>query len=128
MKKELTEKKRRILRKIYGALSLSSTLFIYQCMYGSPQDLGNDINIQGIVKSAATNQPLVGIKVSIEKSSQVEMTDNEGKFNFYTTRDSIYKVRFEDIDSNENGAFMPKDTVVKTVEESIFLNVSLNAQ
>jgi putative lipoprotein (rSAM/lipoprotein system) len=128
MKAKLTDKKRKILRKIYGALSLTSALFIFQACYGTPEDMGIDVQIQGSVKSAKTNQPIPGIKVSIGNHLQYDTTDNTGKFNIYTTRDTIYKVKFEDIDSEKNGAFLSKDTVLKTLEESIFLNVSLDAQ
>jgi putative lipoprotein (rSAM/lipoprotein system) len=128
MMKKLTDKKRRILRTVYGALSLSSALFVFQACYGTPQDMGIDVYIQGSVKSTATNQPISGIRVSIENHSQYEITDNEGKFGIYTTQDSVYKVKFEDTDSSKNGSFLPKDTIVKIIDESTFLNVSLDAK
>jgi len=128
MMKKLTDKKRRILRKVYGALSLSSALFVFQACYGTPHDMGMDVYIQGFVKSKTTNQPITGIKVSIVNHPQYEVTDNEGKFKIYTSRDSVYKVKFEDVDSTRNGAFLPKDTVVKIVDESTFLNVSLDVK
>lgn len=128
MIKEFTDKRRKILRKVYGALSLSSALFVFQACYGTPQDMGMDVSIQGLVKSKTTNQPISGIKVTIGNLPQYEITDNEGKFKIYASRDSVYKVRFEDIDSTKNGAFLPKDTVVKIIDESTFLNVSLDVK
>jgi len=128
MKTKLTDKKRKILRKIYGTLSLSSALFVFQACYGTPHDLGYDVYIQGLVKSNTTNKPITGIKVSIENHPQYEVTDSTGKFKIYTSQDSEYKLKFEDIDSTKNGAFLPKDTIVKIIDESTFLNVSLDAK
>lgn len=128
MIKKLTDKKRMILRKVYGTLSLSSALFVFQACYGTPPDMGMDVSIQGFVKSKATNQPIPGIKVSIENQPQYEVTDSEGKFKIFTLRESVYKVKFEDVDSSINGAFLPKDTVLKIVDESTFLNVSLDVK
>ncbi len=125
---KFTDKKRKILRKVYGALSLSSALFVFQACYGTPPDMGMDVTIQGFVKSKTTNQPIAGIKVSIENHPQYEVTDSEGKFKIYTSRESVYKVKFEDVDFSKNGAFLPKDTVVKIIDEITFLNVSLDVK
>lgn len=126
MKTKLTDKKRRILRKIYGALSLSSALFVFQACYGTPKDFGADVYIQGFVKSKTTNLPISGIKVSIDNQPQYEVTDSAGKFKIYAFRASEYKIKFEDIDSIKNGTFLQKDTILKIVDESTYLNVSLN--
>lgn len=126
--KKLTDKKRKILRKVYGALSLTSALFVFQACYGTPQDLEMDVYIQGFVKSKATNLPITGIKVSIENHPQCELTDREGKFKIYLSRDSVYKIKFEDIDSTINVRFLPKDTILKSLDESTFLNVSLDVK
>jgi len=128
MMKNLADKKRKILRKVYGALSLSSALFVFQACYGTPQDLGMDVSIQGSVKSKATNEPIAGVKVSIGNLPQYEITDNEGKFVIYTSRDSIYNVKFEDIDSTKNGTFSTKDTIVKIIDDSTSLNISLDVE
>ena len=126
MRIKLANKKRKILRKVFGALSLSSALFIFEACYGHPQDFGNDVYIQGIVKSKITNQLIQGIKVSIENQPQYVITDSTGKFEIYTSRATEYNVKFEDLDSTQFGSFLPKDTVVTIADESIFLNVSLD--
>lgn len=126
--KKLTDKKQKILRKIYGTLSLSSALFVFQACYGTPRDTGMDVYIQGFVKSKTTNQPIPGIKVSIDDHPEYELTDIDGKFKIYTSRDSVYRVKFEDIDSAKNGTFLPKDTVVRIIDESTYLNISLDAE
>ena len=126
MKIKLTDSKRKILRYIYGTLSLSSALFVFQACYGNPKDFGYDVYIQGFVKSKTTNQPIRGIKVSIDNFPQYELTDSTGKFKIYTSKNSQYKIKFEDIDSTKNGAFLPNDTLLKTIDESKFLNIFLN--
>jgi hypothetical protein len=128
MKTTLTDKKRKILRRIYGTLSLTSALFVFQACYGTPKDMGYDVYIQGLVKSKTTNQPISGIKVSILNHPQFELTDQAGMFKIYTSREEIYAVKFEDIGSNQGVKFLTKDTVIKIVNESTILNVSLNAK
>jgi hypothetical protein len=120
--------KRKFLRSIYGMLSLSSALFVFQACYGMPQDMGNDVLIQGTVKSKANNQPIAGIKVMIANMPQFEITDNEGKFTIYTSVESEYKVKFEDTDPAKDGSFQSKDTVLRTTDRSISLNISLDAK
>ena len=126
MKTKITDKKRKILRRIFGALSFSTALFVFQACYGTPGDFGADVYIQGFVKSKTTNLPIPGIKVSITNQPQYEITDNTGKFKIYTTRENNYYIKFEDIDDVKNGAFLPKDTILNIVNESTLLNVYLN--
>lgn len=128
MKTTLTDKKRKILRRVFGVLSLSSALFVFQACYGTPKDMGSDVYIQGLVKSKATNQPISGIKVSILNHPQYELTDQAGNFKIYTSKEDSYTIRFEDIASNQSVKFLSKDTVIKIVNESTILNVSLNAK
>ena len=128
METTLTDKKRKILRRIFGVLSLSSALFVFQACYGTPKDMGSDVYIQGVVKSKTTNQPIPGIKVSILNQPQYELTDQAGTFKIYTSRENSYTVRFEDIGSNQSVKFISKDTVIVIANESTILNVSLNAK
>ncbi|MEI7422845.1 MAG: carboxypeptidase-like regulatory domain-containing protein [Prolixibacteraceae bacterium] len=128
METTLTDKKRKILRRIFGVLSLSSALFVFQACYGTPKDMGSDVYIQGVVKSKTTNQPIPGIKVSILNQPQYELTDQSGTFKIYSSRENSYTVRFEDIGSNQSVKFLSKDTVIVIANESTILNVSLNAK
>jgi hypothetical protein len=128
MEAKLTNRKRKIYRKIFGALSLSSAMFVFEACYGTPQDLGMDVNIQGYVKARGTGLPIPGIKVSIENQPQYELTDNLGKFYIYVSPASSYKVKFEDVDSALNGSYLPKDSVVTIVDKSLFFNVFLDAK
>jgi hypothetical protein len=94
---------RRILRKIYTALGLTAAALVFQACYGTPQSLGLDVCIQGLVKSKKQKAPVKGIKVSVKDMPQYELTDNYGKFQFYVQRDGNCAILFEDIDGVENG-------------------------
>jgi hypothetical protein len=49
-------------RKIIGGLCLTSIAFVFQACYGTPQDFGEDLLIEGQVKSKTTGLPIKGIK------------------------------------------------------------------
>jgi hypothetical protein len=122
----MIDTKRKILRRIFSTLSLSSVLFVFQACYGTPRDIDADVYIEGLIKARSTNQPVNGIKVSIENHSEYGFSDVTGKFKIFTFRSSEYKIKFEDTDSSKNGSFMPKDTTLKIIDGSIFINVSLD--
>ena len=107
-------------KKILGGLSLTSALFIFQACYGTPHDMVLDIFIEGHVKSEKTNKPVKGIKVSVEDKLQYQYTDESGKFSFYTETASSYKIKFEDIDSDQNGIFVEKDTLLTKIDKTIY--------
>lgn len=117
--------KRNWRKKILGGLSLTSALFIFQACYGTPHDLGLDILLEGQVRSEKTNQPIKGIKVSVEDKLQNELTDESGKFSFYTEAATSYKIKFEDIDSDLNGIFVAKDTLLTKIDKRVYLNIAL---
>jgi putative lipoprotein (rSAM/lipoprotein system) len=112
-------------RKLLGGLSLTSALFIFQACYGTPQDFGLDIFIEGQVKSLTTGNPIKGIKVSVAGNIQYEFTSEDGKFSFYTETAASYKIRFEDIDATQNGLFQTSDTLITTINKRIYLDVAL---
>jgi len=112
-------------RKLLGGLSLTSALFIFQACYGTPQDMGLDIIIEGKVISKQTNMPVKGIRVSVEDKLQYQFTDIDGKFSFYTETAKSYKIKFEDIDTSENGNFFGKDTVLASIDKRVYLNIAL---
>jgi hypothetical protein len=128
MKTKLNEKKRNILRKVYGILSLSTALFVFQACYGTPADQKIDITIQGTVKSKATNLPIEGIYVSVANQSLHNFTNNTGKYTLYLPQASSYKIKFQDVDTSHNGWFIDKDTIVDNVSQSLTLNVSLDVK
>lgn len=108
-----------------GGLSLTSALFIFQACYGTPQNMGLDIFIEGQVISRNTRMPIKGIRVSVEDKLQYEFTGIDGKFSFYTETANSYKIIFEDIDTSENGSFFGRDTILTGINERVYLNIAL---
>jgi len=117
--------KRNWLRNIIGGLSFTSALFIFQACYGSMQDISNDLLIEGQVKSKTSGLPVKGIKVSVIENRQYIITDENGRFSFYTIFSDTLKIGFEDIDPLQDGGFLKKDTVITNIENSVFLNIIL---
>nr|WP_319573144.1 hypothetical protein [uncultured Draconibacterium sp.] len=117
--------KRNVIRKIVGGLSLTSAMFIFQACYGTPQDFGLDLLIEGQVKANTSGLPIKGIKVSVADNMQYELTDENGKFSFYTEMLEGLKLQFQDIDSNQNGLYVDKDTVLADLSENVYLDIVL---
>ena len=108
-------------RKIIGGLCLSSIAFVFQACYGTPQDFGNDLLIEGQVKSKTSGLPIQGIKVSVDDKVQYTNTDENGKFSFYIERLQYAKIQFTAIDSTQNTLFSNKDTLV-TINDSVLMS------
>jgi hypothetical protein len=118
--------KRNWVHKLIGGVSFTSAMFVFQACYGTPQDFGLDILIEGQVKSSATGLPVKGIKVSVAENMQYEFTNEEGKFSFYTEIVDSYKIKFEDVDSDQTGAFIDKDTIIATIDKRVYLDIALD--
>lgn len=117
--------KRNWIRQIVRGLSFTSVMFIFQACYGTPDDIGLDVFIEGHVTSKTTGLPIEGIKVSVPVTMQSMLTDGVGNFSFYTDlRDSI-QLQFEDIDSIQGGHYMNMDTVLTNLSEEVFLDINL---
>jgi hypothetical protein len=112
-------------RKLIGGLSLTTAMFIFQACYGTPQDFGLDLLIEGQVKAKTTGLPVKGIKVSVVELPQYLYTDSDGKFSFYTESADAITIKFEDIDSSVNGSFIDRDTVIAGATESVYLDIVL---
>ncbi len=117
-------KKNRI-KKIVGGLSLTSALFVFQACYGTPQDFGLDLLIEGQVKAKTSGLPIKGVKVSVADNMQYELTDEEGKFSFYTEMLEGLTLQFQDIDSIQNGLYNDKDTVLTKLSPTVSLDITL---
>ena len=50
--------KRDLKRKLIGGLCLTSIAFVFQACYGTPQDFGSDLLIEGEVKAKSTGLPI----------------------------------------------------------------------
>lgn len=117
--------KRNRIRNLIGGLSFTSALFIFQACYGTPQDFGHDLLIEGLVKSKTSGAPIKGIKVSVPVNMQFQLTDEEGHFSFYTGMQGNLKIQFEDIDLTQNGSYANKDTVINPVSQKVFMEIKL---
>lgn len=109
-----------------GGLSITSALFIFQACYGTPQDLGHDLLLEGQVKSKTSGLPIKGIKVTVSNNMQYEFTDDNGHFSLYTEMLEHLKILFEDVDSTQNGLYADKDTVLNNISTGkVFLDIDL---
>ena len=113
------------IRRMVRGVSLTSALFVFQACYGTPQDLGFDLLIEGQVKSKTTGLPIPGIKVTIKDIGQWEFTDEEGRFGIYTLLTDAVTVQFQDVDSIANGNFNYQDTLLTTDREHVLLTIEL---
>jgi hypothetical protein len=118
--------KRNWKKGIIGGFSFATALFIFQCCYGTPQDLGMDLLVQGQVKSKKTGQPIQGIKVSNSDGSQYVFTSETGNFDFYTPFEYQFTLKFQDVDAMENGSYTEFDTLVTDPGESLYLEIELD--
>ena len=137
--KKIELKSRKILRKIFGCISLTAVAFVFQACYGTRPDGGYDIRVTGTVESKNTNQPIEGIKVAVSNEYQYGFTDENGKFDFYAFisefdypgRDTAYspskiKVHFLDIDSTENGSFRDTTIIIDPAyKDEVVINMQL---
>ncbi len=117
--------KSRFIRKILGGLSFTSALFVFQACHGTPQDFGNDLFVEGQVKAKTSGVPIKGIKVSVADNLQYVITDEDGKFSFYTEMIQHLALKFQDTDSTLNGLYAGKDTVLADVNENVYLDIIL---
>ena len=117
--------KRKQLRFLIGGLSFTTALFVFQACYGMPQDMLEDVFIEGIVVSRSTSQPLSGIKVESVFAENYAISDEHGRFAFYTPRIDSVKLNIEDTDPDSDGSYISKDTVLINPEREVFLNIAL---
>lgn len=117
--------KNRTIRKILTGISFTSVLFVFQACYGTPQDFGSDILIEGIVKSKTTGIPISGAKISLkvinQSNNQFAYTNESGKFHLYTLPADSFMVNIVDT----TFAFASKDTVLANKGQEIFVNIEL---
>lgn len=117
--------RRMFFRKAAGILSFSTALFIFQACYGTPQDFENDYYIEGTVKSAGSGAAIQGIKVSIDGYPQEAISDAQGKFSFYAPYMEEMFLKFEDIDSVQQGLYLNHDTVITNMYNNMKLDIAL---
>jgi hypothetical protein len=135
--KKIELKSRKLLRRLFGCVSLTAMAFAFQACYGTGPDPFYDIRLTGVVRSKTTNLPIKGIKISLNYDNKYYdyyendinsygLTNEKGEFDFYagvpswdiygykdSTKVKLYsadsvKIHILDIDSTENGYFEDK--------------------
>ena len=119
---KLSEKHRKLLRKIYMGLGASITSLGFlgcwtttapeygmiwppdQPEYGPPP-WRDEVVIHGKVLAETKNTPIPDIRVSIKDFSVPGYTDINGEFFITVPKQDLYKLKFEDIDGPANGSF-----------------------
>jgi hypothetical protein len=109
---KLSERSRRVLRRIYQGLGAATISILFQACYGMPMD--DDVTIGGIVKSN-TDDPIQGIKVSVKYLSPDHFTNKDGIFSIFAPKLESYEFEFEDVDGPLNGSY-------KTLKKTITLS------
>jgi len=117
--------KRKQIKTLLGGISFTTALFVFQACYGMPQDMQDDVFIQGKVVSQSTNLPIEGIKVESDIYEHYGVTDEQGEFAFYTPWVESLRLTIEDTDPESAGSYVSKDTVLITPEHELFLNIAL---
>jgi len=112
-----------IKKKLIGGLSLTTALFVFQACYGTPQDFTDGDEIHGVVLDKITMEPIKGIQVVLNED--VDITNSEGKFWFYTELDSTYTLSFVDKDSVINKEYKNFDTTFTQANGTTQLQVLL---
>ncbi len=100
------------IRGMIKGMSFTTALFIFQCCYGMPQDMQDDLLLEGSVTSKTTGLPIEGIKVNVKETGQSQTTNSEGKFSLYAPWMESMTLQFQDVDGNENGFYADSDTVL----------------
>ena len=130
--KKLTNIKRKIIRYFCTGICLSAVAFVFQACYGHPHDdyLDADVVIKGRVTGDSADTPLPNVAVSIKGRRLADTTDANGLFSIYVLRQDMYNMRFESIEADSIGSFLPKDTIIydDNVRNEIFLNIRLDAR
>jgi hypothetical protein len=129
MNSKYTQKRRKLLRSIYGTLSLSTALFAFQACYGVERDMGNDALIYGKVTSSLDGSPIKGIKVISLHDYNYAFTGDDGGYAIFTPSYSQMGLRFQDTDSIENGLFQTRDTLFSMIpNQDLRMNISLDVK
>jgi len=103
-----------VRRKLFGFLSFTTALFVFQACYGAPQDAEFDVLFHGTIVSDSTDFPVPGIKVNVN-SYQYALTDSTGTFSFYVPEASQYHLILTDADSIADRHYLDKDTVLSEI-------------
>ena len=132
--KKLSEKGRRVLRRIYSGLGAAAVSFSFPACdwlwpapeygmppapeYGMPPYYEENLLFQGQVKSKETGEPIQGISIWIKDiRSYPYLTAIDGSFYIFVPKQDGYTVVFTDIDGGEKGGLFKQYTLNLTTEE-----------
>lgn len=110
----------KLRRKLFGFLSFSAALFVFQACYGAPQDEYNDVLVNGQLLSDSTGLPAKGIRVQVNGNDNYAVSDSSGRVSFYIPAASQYAFTFSDADTTTDGHFLNSDTVLTALPENGF--------
>ena len=113
------------LKHLIGGVSLTTTMFIFQACYGTPNtEIEPDAFIHGIVTSEK-GEALPGIRVSSPSSNQWDITDENGEYKLFTIKNSCYNLTFQDT-TEVNAQYEDKFEKVCSQESKIKFDIALN--
>lgn len=120
MFKYLKEKKRKLLRFLFGSFSFTALMFTFQACYGMPER-SVEADIQGRVTDMETGEPVEGLQVTSDIVGLTDTTDRNGQFVDPVGKRSLYvweEYRFTvtDIDGAENGQYETLDTMLPAMD------------
>jgi len=132
---KLSEKSRKVLRRIYQGLGAATISLLFHACYGMPMDgpvmygpgpdNEDDVSLHGLVHSA-TNIPIPYIKVSVKDINHVILTDLRGNFTITVPKQDLYLLQFEDIDGPLNGSYKQKEKMVHLSDKDTHLDIKLD--
>jgi putative lipoprotein (rSAM/lipoprotein system) len=132
---KLSEKSRKVLRRIYQGLGAATISLLFQACYGMPidepvmygpgPDHEDDVSFHGLVYSAK-NTTIPGIKVSVKDLNPYVFTDYKGTFTIIVPKQDLYLLQFEDIDGPKNGSYKNGEKMVLLSDRNTPLNVKLD--
>lgn len=109
---KITDKGRRLLRKIYTCVGAAAVSVLFQACYGPfMDDYSDEVRISGNVRCKETSTPIPGIDISVQQDdffSRVR-TSKDGNFNFMVPR-GLCTFEITDVDEEYNGGFFRSET------------------
>lgn len=113
---KIKDKKKQIIRFLFGSFSATALMFTFQACYGMPKNQvppDEDAVIMGTITDMETGQPVVGLSVTIPELKIETTTDSTGVF--WSIVDGMehpnqVQLLVNDVDGTENGLYEVVDT------------------
>ncbi|MCR4826251.1 MAG: hypothetical protein K5882_04780 [Bacteroidales bacterium] len=113
---EIKDKKRQLIRFLFGSFSVTALMFTFQACYGMPNNQvppNEDVIIMATITDMETGQPVEGLAVNFPDLELKTTTDSAGVFCVSVNRaEHPYQVQLlvNDTDNTENGHYETLDT------------------